>query len=241
MIAVRQTQDQAAGNRPTVGDTLTVVQRVPLEAGALVQPRSPVDSTIATLVAPAMVSREGDSVRIAYQIAIWAPGQHRLVIPGAVTVSGTGVVDTLPDAVVALDVASVLPQGAVADTLSVRGVQPWVERSDPSGWPFLVLLPPLLLAIAIAAWRWRRRGRSVAAVPVPGQRVAPRQRLRNWADAGELDLALDHLTAILPSGDETDHWRARVDEVRFDPGARQRRAELLDQGLDLLERLGAAQ
>lgn len=236
-----QGQDQAGNTRPTVGDTLTVVQRVPLEAGALVQPRSPVDSTIATLIAPPTVSREGDSVRIAYQIAIWAPGQHRLVIPGAVTVSGAGMVDTLPDAVVALDVASVLPQGAVADTLAARGVRPWVERSDASGWPFLVLLPPVLIAVAIAAWRWRRRGNAVPAVPVAVTPQPPRERLQRWVDAGELDLAIDHLAAILPANDEADDWRSRVNEVRFDPGAEQQRAELLREGLDMLDRTGVAE
>lgn len=232
----QQGQAQGAADRPTVGDTLTVVQRVPLEAGALVQPRAPSDSTIATLIAPPIVSREGDSVRIAYQIAIWAPGQHRLVIPGAVTVSGAGAVDTLPDAVVALDVASVLPTGASADTLAARGVRPWVERSDASGWPFVLLLPPVLFGIAMAAWLWRRRGRQPVIAPVEPQSVAVRERLQRWADAGEVDLAIDHLAALLPHGEHESTWRERVDEVRFDPGAGEQRRVLLAEGLDLLDR-----
>src|SRR5690606_33041002 len=122
----------------------------------------------------------------------------------------------------------------MADTLAVQGVRPWVERSDASGWPFVVLLPPVLLGIACAAWLWRRRGRAVVAPPVEPVRASSRERLQRWADSGEIDLAIDHLAALLPTGAAADQWRERVDEVRFDPAAVALRTELLHQGLQLL-------
>ena len=89
-------QDQAP-QRPTVGDTLTVVQRVPAPAGALVQPRLPDDSLVATVLGVPSVQREGDSVRIAYTVTVWAPGRHELRLPGALVLGPDGAVDTLAD------------------------------------------------------------------------------------------------------------------------------------------------
>ena len=100
--------------RLTVGDTTTIVQRVAVPAGALVQPQAPTDTTLATLLGPPSVTREGDSVRIAYRVTVWAPGQNTLTIPGAVVVRLDGQIDTLPDARVPLNIASVLPTGRPA-------------------------------------------------------------------------------------------------------------------------------
>ena len=238
----RQQQDPVRPAQPTVGDTLTVVHRVAVPIGTLVQPRGPTDSTLATLIGPPVVSREGDSVRIAYTIAVWAPGQHDLVIPGAITVAGNGTVDTLADATVRYDVASVLPPRVAAESVTPQAAQPWVERAEPSGWPFLVLLVPVALVFAAAALWWRRRGSAPPPAPTPAiDPMSVRSRLERWRSSGESALVIDHLLGALPDDAATKAWRARVDAVRFDPAARSQLDDLVTEGLQLFDAQRGAQ
>jgi hypothetical protein len=232
----RQAQAPARPAQPTVGDTLTVVHRIAVPIGTLVQPRGPTDSTLATLIAPPVVSREGDSVRIAYTIAVWAPGQHDLVIPGAVIVAGDGTVDTLADATVRYDVASVLPARMAAESVTPQAAQPWIERAEASGWPFLVLLIPALLVFAALALWWRRRGKAPATLPAPRiDRTDVRQRLERWHASGESALVIDHLLGALPVDAATTAWRAKVEAIRFDPGASMQLDALVAEGLRLYD------
>jgi hypothetical protein len=227
---------QAQAARPTVGDTVTVVHRVAVPAGALVQARGPDDTTIVTLAGFPEVSREGDSVRIAYTLSVWSTGEHDLTIPGAVVVHGDGRVDTLPPARVRLSVASVLPEDVPADSVAPRAAAPWIRRDEASGWPFVVLLGPLLLALLVTAWWWRRRGRAVDEVPLAPATSTPRaERIRAWTAAGETALALDHLLHAVPEEDASRSWRDAVARVRFDPAARAEAERLVDEGLALLE------
>jgi hypothetical protein len=223
-----------------VGDTLTVVQRVAVPAGALVQPRMPDDSLVATLVGVPSVQREGDSVRIAYTIAVWSPGRNELRLPGALVLAPDGRVDTLPDARVLLEVASVLPVGEPVESVAARNARPWVPRADRSALPLLVLLLPLLLGLGVAAWWWRRRGpvlpRPVPDHPPPEDQLA---RVARWVDADEVALAVDHLAPLLPDGPDTTSWRERVAEVRFAPGMDGTLADLAREGLELAARPGA--
>ena len=229
----RQAPQQGQG--PTVGDTLTVIHRVAVPPGALVQPRGPTDSTLATLVGTPELVREGDSVRIAYTIAVWSPGRHRLTIPGAVVVEGNGRIDTLPDATVTLQVASVLPERVSAESIVPRDARPWVARSDVSLLPFVVLLVPVALLVAGATLWWRRRGPVVAEVGPPAvDPGAHAARLDAWLAAGEVALVVDHLAALLPRDDVTEPWRARMRRDRFDPDARDELGTLAREGLDLL-------
>jgi hypothetical protein len=234
-------QDPPRPAQPTVGDTLTVVHRVSVPSGTLVQPRGPTDSTIATLIGPPLVSREGDSVRIAYTMAVWAPGRHNLVIPGAITVAGDGTVDTLADATVSYAVASVLPPEMAAESVTPQAAQPWVERVEPSGWPFLVLLVPVVLVFAAVALWWRRRGRGI---PAPGPRVIEaadiRSRLERWRVSGESGLVIDHLLGALPDDPVTAAWRARVEAIRFDPASTAQLDQLVAEGLALYDAQQAA-
>lgn len=231
-------QDQA-GRAPTVGDTLTVVQRVAAPPGALVEARGPVDSTIATLVGVPDVRREGDSVRIAYTIAVWAPGRHQLTIPGAVVVAGDGRIDTLPDAAVPLRVASVLPARVDAESLAPREARPWLARSDASLLPFAVLLLPLALLLLAAALWWRRRGPLGPLPAVPGvDREAQAERIARWIAAGEAALAVDHLLAMLPDDEAAEAWRDRARSLRFDPGRAGELGDLAREGLAQLRRGG---
>lgn len=236
MIASTLAQDPPTPqSRPTVGDTVSVVHRVALPQGTLVEARAPVDSTLATLMNPPTVTREGDSVRIGYTLSVWAPGTHQLVIPGAVTVAADGTVDTLPDAVVTLDVASVLPTGAEIDSLTPRAARPWIERAEPSGWPFVVVLVPLLVLLAAAGWFWRRRGRAVAVIAAGRVEIDHRGRLQRLIDSGESALAVDHLLTLLPDTEAAHAWREEVAAVRFDPAGRDRLVGLVEEGLTLYE------
>lgn len=229
---IRQQPEVPVG--PTVGDTLTVVHRVSAPYGALVQPRGPTDSLVATLVGVPRVEREGDSVRIAYTIAVWSPGDHQLTIPGALVIVPGGVVDTLPDATVQLHVASVLPANASPDTLTPQQARPWIPRAERTAVPFLVLLIPLLGLLGLAAWWWRRRGPEEAVVgPSPVSRAERLERLNHWLEAGEVTLVVDHLGELVPGSDSGMAWREAVAGVRFAGGANARLRELAHEGLAL--------
>lgn len=234
MIPLRQDPQRPA--QPTVGDTLTVVHRVAVPIGTLVQPRGPSDSSIATLIGAPLVSREGDSVRIAYTMAVWATGRHNLVIPGAITVAGDGTVDTLADATVSYNVASLLPAEVAAESVAPQAAQPWVERTEPSGWPFLALLLPVLLVLAAVALWWRRRGKATALGSSPSTNTAAiRDRLERWQASGESALVIDHLLGALPDDAATASWRAQVDAIRFDPAARAQLDQLVHDGMQLYD------
>ncbi|HET9066771.1 MAG TPA: hypothetical protein VFN22_13205 [Gemmatimonadales bacterium] len=220
---------------PTVGDTLTVVHRVSAPYGALVQPRELTDSLVATLVGVPRVEREGDSVRIAYTIAVWSPGEHELTIPGALVIIPGGTVDTLPDATVQLRIRSVLPADAKPDTLTPQQARPWIPRAERTATPFLMLLVPMLLLFGALAWWWRRRGPTEAAVAAPPMsRVERLERLRRWLDAGEVTLVVDHLGSLVPGTDEGMAWREAVAAVRFDGTAEARLRALAEEGLALV-------
>lgn len=228
-------QDQLPRGGPTVGDTLTVVQRVSVPAGALVQPRGPTDSLLATLVGTPAVTREGDSVRIAYTLAVWTPGEHQLNLPGAVVLLPGGQVDTLPEATVALRVASVLPSTTAVDSLTPRAARPWVPQADRSVLPFAVILLPLLLVLAAVTWWWRRRG---PLRPPAARRAAagsaPLDMIERWLAAGETELAIDHLLALVPADAAGTAWREAVRRVRFTTEARPQLAALADEGRHLV-------
>ena len=129
---------------PTVGDTVTIVHRISAAPGAMIEAPAPADSTIATLVAPPILTRDGDSVRIAYTFAVWTAGHNDLVLPGAIVVDQRGHVDTLADTHIGLDVASVLPAAKAANAVPPKTARPWLQAADQSGLPFACL----------SLWRW---------------------------------------------------------------------------------------
>ncbi len=210
---------QQPGQSPRVGDTLTVVIHVAAPAGAVVQARVPTDSNIATLTAAPAVSREGDAVRIAYPIAVWAPGQQQLVIPGPIVVTMQGRVDTLADVRVPLTVASVLPAGKPANAIAPRPARPWLPRSDTTALPLALLLPAVLLVAGALHWWWRRRGRPHPPAPVAA--AAPpldAARVDAWIAAGEVRLVLDHIAWQVRHRDDFAAWREEADALRFAGG-----------------------
>lgn len=222
----------------TVGDTFTVVHRVAVAPGSVVQPRPPADSSIATLMGAATVSREGDSVRIAYTVAVWAPGRNELVLPGAIVVGANGQIDTLPDARVMLDIASVLPAGQAVSTVDPRAARPWVQRNERSLLPVAVLLPIALAVVAAMHWHRRRRG---PVPPHPAPIIAPladAARLAAWLDAGEARIVADHLELALADVPAAAAWRDRLTAVRFAPVDGAGLDALCREGLELLRGAG---
>jgi hypothetical protein len=202
-----------------VGDTLTIVHRIAAAPGSVVQVRAPEDSNLATLVGVPVVTREGDSVRISYTVAVWAPGHNDLVLPGAVVIGMGGRVDTLANAHVSLDVASLLPAGQAPIKVTPRQAQPWVPRADLTILPFAVLLPIALVVLGVAHWRWGRRGPKPVVVPNSARLLVGRERLERWLAAGEARLALEHLESLTRDREDLTDWRTRVDAVRFAPSA----------------------
>jgi hypothetical protein len=211
-----------------------VVQRIAAPPGALVQPRSPTDSALATLLGPPEVSREGDSVRISYTLSVWAAGRNELVLPGAVVIRTDGRVDTLADARVRLDVASVLPEGARPEAVTPQAARPWVPRADRTLLPALVLLPLVCGCLALGAWAWRRRGPVPPPIAPPAHALVPVARLAAWLEAGEAGLVVDHLMPRLAGRAEADAWREAVAAVRFTPGGEAALSDLARAGLALL-------
>ena len=171
---------------PTVGDTVTIVHRIVAAPGAMIEARPPADSTVATLIGPPVLTRDGDSVRISYTIAVWSAGHNDLVLPGAVVVDQRGHVDTLPDTHLGLDVASVLPAAKPTNAVPPKTAQPWLQAAERSELPFAVLLP-LALTVGIALhWWWRRRGPEMptdVATPTPPR--LSEERIAAWLAAGE--------------------------------------------------------
>jgi hypothetical protein len=214
----------------TVGDTVTIIHRIMAPPGAVVQARGPADSTIATLVGAPTITREGDSVRIAYTVAVWAPGRNDLVLPGPVIIAMNGRVDTLADAHVVLDVASLLPTGQSLTKVMPRPAHPWVPRADQTVMPLAILLPFALVVIALLQWRWRRRGRPVMSAGLPTRPLVTRERLERWLAAGEARLALEHLEWQTREREDLAEWRGRVAAVRFAPSSESELAILVNEG-----------
>ncbi|HEY4322246.1 MAG TPA: hypothetical protein VGM77_13855 [Gemmatimonadales bacterium] len=201
---------------PTVGDTITVVHRVAVPQGAVVEVRALTDTSIATLVGQPVMTREADSVSITYTLAVWAPGEGTLVLPGPVVVDMRGTVDTLADARMPITVASLLPTGKPAATIAPKTAVLWLPHLDRSMLPFATLVPLALLVVGLVQWGWRRRGAPfvqtispVVAMPLTEARVAA------WLAAGESRLLLDHLEAQVRGRPEFDDWRGRAELLRF--------------------------
>ena len=214
----------------TVGDTLTIVHRIAAPPGAVVQARGPEDSTLATLVGAPFITREGDSVRIAYTVAVWAPGRSDLILPGPVVIAMNGRVDTLASAHVMLDVHSLLPAGQLPTKVAPRPAHPWVPRADLTVMPFAILLPVALVVIALVHWRWRRRGSPMMTDAAASTPLVDCERLNRWLDAGESRLALEHLEWLTRSREDMAEWRGRVEAVRFARSTESELAALVTEG-----------
>ncbi|HEY3933620.1 MAG TPA: hypothetical protein VGL65_03300 [Gemmatimonadales bacterium] len=220
---------------PTVGDTVTIVRHIAVPAGAVIDARPPGDSTLATLVAPPVITREGDSVRIAYTVAVWAAGHNDLVLPGAIVVDVRGHVDTLPATHVALDVMSVLPATRTPNTIAPHPGRPWLPSAERSVLPFAVLVPLAIVVAVIGIWWWRRPGPDLPPPQPPAVPALTAERVDAWIEAGEPRLALEHVEALTRARSDMAEWRARADEMRFAAAADDQLAALVREGWVLLQ------
>jgi hypothetical protein len=227
---------QQQAPRYTVGDTTTIVHRVSVPQGALVQPRGPADTTIATLLGRPRVSREGDSVRIAYTVTLWAPGPQTLVLPGAIVARLDGTIDTLPDARVAVQVGSLLPTDRPAAQVAPRQARPWIPRADRTLLPWGVAAIMLVLVALVGWWHWRRRGPTPDPVAAPVAPPTDLARLRRWVALGEIRLVVQHLEPLLATHPDAGRWQEQVAAIRFAPTEGERLHALAEEGLALLER-----
>lgn len=218
---------QTGQPRLTVGDQTTIIHRIAVPAGTMVQVQPLRDTTLVTLSAPPEITREGDSVRIAWQVIVWEAGSHQLVIPGPVLVTLNVPPDTLPDLKIPLQVQSVLPVGVAVESISAKPPQDWLPAQQRSFSPFLTLFPFVLMGLLLLHWWWRRRGPwpvwPVAAESVP----LTAGTLEAWLTAGEAQLALRHLQAAMPPGDpQFQSWLAQAERLRYAP-VDQRSLEIL--------------
>ncbi len=225
--------------RPTVGDTTTLVYRLAVPPDAMVLPRAPTDTSLVTMLAPPTVQREGDTVRIAWPVTLWAPGQHTLTIPGVIVVRAGVPPDTLGDLRVPLHVASVLPERIASESLPPQPPRGWVQDGEPTLLPLLLLLPPLLLLLGASHWWWRRRGPVPSAPPAPIRPPLDAARVERWLAAGEGRLVLRHLAAELPDTSAANAWRARADAIRYAPVDATAVLTLAREGWALHQRGGA--
>ena len=220
--------------RRTVGDTFTIVQRVRTVPGAVVQPRTLTDSSLVTLISPPTLTREGADVRIAYHVAVWQAGTNELILPGPVVVTPGGVVDTLPDGHVLLQVASLLPAGKAVTSIAPKAARPVVPRGDRTVIPFFVLLGLLVGALALVRWWLRRRGPAVLTPAALPATPIDAEQLERWLAAGEAQLALRHVDALVHNRLEMTDWCARSAAARYAVGADATLAALVREGWERL-------
>jgi hypothetical protein len=168
----------------TVGDTLWVRRAVAVPAGREVRaPEWQPSGEVEVLGRPRIV-RRGDSVEIAWPVALWAPGQHTVEVPGPVLLAADGRVDSLPPQPVTLVAASVLPPVPPDSGLRPQPGVPTVPLQQRSLGPLLLLLGATGLVLWPVHRLWRRRGHPVG---VPDAAVAPAPELpvERWAEWGE--------------------------------------------------------
>jgi hypothetical protein len=168
----------------TVGDTLWVRRTVAVPAGReLRAPDWHPSGEVEVLGRPRIV-RRGDSVEVAWPVAVWAPGQHTVQVPGPALLAADGRVDSLPPETVTLVVASVLPRVPPDSVLRPQPAAPTVPLEERSLVPLLVLLGVALLALVPVHLWWRRRGRPVA-VADASLEPEPTLSVERWAEWGE--------------------------------------------------------
>jgi hypothetical protein len=170
----------------TVGDTLWVRRAVAVPSGREVRaPEWRPSGEVEVLGRPRIV-RRGDSVEIAWPVALWAPGQHSVQVPGPVLLAADGRVDSLPPETVTLVAASVLPPAPRDSALKPQPGAPAVPLHERSLRPLLLLLGVAALALLPVHLLWRRRGRRVVVADVASAALpAAELPVERWAEWGE--------------------------------------------------------
>ena len=182
---VEPQQPAAQRASATVGDTIWISRTVDLPPGRSVRAEQWEAEDPIELLGPPRVTVRGGSAEIAYPVAVWRTGAHRVEVPGPLLLAPDGNVDSLPAETVTLRVASVLPRPATDTALRPQPRADFVAQPATSPWPVVLLLLLAIAALVPLHWWWRRRGKAVRR---PG-RIDPaalaEPTLERWAAAGE--------------------------------------------------------
>lgn len=166
---------------PTVGDTIWVERVVEVAPQYLAQvPEWELEGDIELLGTP-VLRREGDSIRLAFPLVAWRPGDYTVSVPGPRLIAQDGHVEDIPSLAMILTVRSVLPD-VPKDSLAVRPEAGVIPRPVVSLWPMALLLGIAALIMGPAWWLWLRRGRAGPSRAAPR---APDPPLERWIEAGE--------------------------------------------------------
>lgn len=207
---------------PTVGDTVWLETRVPLQARQILRAQTWDLGEIGRVLGPPQVELSPDSAVVRYPVAFWFPGQHDVAVPGPIVVNPEGRSDTLPVRRVAVEVASVLPPSAIRDSTPPRPQAGVIGQTGRSLLPLGVLWLALLAVAGVVGWLLARarRPRPVPPRADPALPDVP-ALLDRWADAGELKTAADGWAHLVGQSAATDgdaaRVRAELDRIGFRP------------------------
>lgn len=224
-------------SRLTVGDRTTIVSRIAVPTGTMVQVRVPEDSGLVTLNGTPQVTREGDSVRISWPVTVWQAGSQQLVIPGPILIGLGAPPDTLPDLLIPIQVASLLPTGVPSESIAPQSGQQWIPATHHSMRPLLTLVPVTLMLLLLLHWWWRRHGSWPPPETFPEPEPLSQTILEQWLDAGEGQLALRHLQAVMQGEQRYQDWLARAAEIQYAVVDHSNLVALVHEGWSLLNRV----
>lgn len=224
LLALAQPQPQPQPQPSTVGDTVWLEIRVPLQARQILRAQTWELGEVGQVLGPPLVELTPDSAVVRYPVTFWFPGRHPVAVPGPIVVNPEGRSDTLPARRLQVEVASVLPPDTNRDSTPPRPQAGVIPQAGRSLLPLGVLWIGLLGLAGLVAWRLARarRPRSPAprAAPVP---VDFPGLLDRWAEAGELKTAADgwaHLLARaagVPADTESARVLGELDRIGFRP------------------------
>jgi len=189
---------QSPSDRPLVGDTVWIDREVRAPAGSLLRPLPWDPGQVASLLGAPVVEVRTDGWVLRYPLVFWEPGRHRLQVPGPLVIREDGRTDSLPARAVEVEIASLVPSAAGADTVPPRPPAEILPVGERSIQPLVVLLLLASMVLGPLQWWWRRRGRVAPATPIAARQVLPSpETLATWAGLGEWRLVADSWIARL--------------------------------------------
>jgi hypothetical protein len=172
---------QAAGQGPTVGDTVWVRRAVRLPAGYTARPPEWKLSGDVELLGQPIVELRGDSAILRAPLVAWTPGPHAVEVPAPELLAPDGSLDTQPQTIARFTIMPTLPNKPVTQ-LRPQPETGIVSRRTVSWLPLVLVTVLALLLLVPLHWLWRRRGKPLPMPAPPPLAAVPASR---WADAGE--------------------------------------------------------
>ncbi|HET9604709.1 MAG TPA: hypothetical protein VFO96_10485 [Gemmatimonadales bacterium] len=172
---------QAAGQGPTVGDTVWVRRAVRLPAGYTARAPEWKLSGDVELLGPPAIELRGDSAILRAPLVAWTPGAHEVEVPAPELLAPDGSLNALPQTTARFTIRPTLPNRPVTE-LRPQPEAGIIGRRTVSWLPLLLLTVVALLLLVPLHWYWRRRGKPLPVPAPPPLAAVPASR---WADAGE--------------------------------------------------------